>query len=140
MQQSLPIRKDSPLLLYHPPKKSPYRLLPVGVISSPKSGSRWNSITDYIEIRTSARTVSQGADLNVRGNFNVRGGMQTSTIITKFHASQILDSRGNPAIEVEVRLADDLPGRAAVPSGASTESREAHELRRGGKDQLSLAK
>ena len=47
------------------------------------------------------------------------------------HARQILDSRGNPTVEVEVRLAGGALGRAAVPSGASTGTREALELRDG---------
>ena len=47
------------------------------------------------------------------------------------HARQILDSRGNPTIEVDVVLATGSSGRAAVPSGASTGSREALELRDG---------
>ncbi len=55
--------------------------------------------------------------------------MQTSTVITGVHAREILESRGNPTIEVEVHLEDGSFGRAAVPSGASTGSREAHELR-----------
>lgn len=55
--------------------------------------------------------------------------MQTSTAIIGVHAREILDSRGNPTVEVEVRLEDGSFGRAAVPSGASTGSREAHELR-----------
>src|SRR3989442_7112369 len=42
---------------------------------------------------------------------------------------EILDSRGNPTVEVEVLLADGATGRAAVPSGASTGAHEAHELR-----------
>src|SRR5262249_23174534 len=45
------------------------------------------------------------------------------------HARQILDSRGNPTVEVDVRLADGAFGRAAVPSGASTGVHEAWELR-----------
>jgi enolase len=45
------------------------------------------------------------------------------------HAREILDSRGNPTVEVDVRLADGATGRAAVPSGASTGEREAVELR-----------
>lgn len=45
------------------------------------------------------------------------------------HARQILDSRGNPTVEVDVRLASGAWGRAAVPSGASTGTREALELR-----------
>jgi enolase len=46
---------------------------------------------------------------------------------------EILDSRGNPTVEVEVVLASGASGRAAVPSGASTGHHEAHELRDGGK-------
>ena len=49
--------------------------------------------------------------------------------IVGLHARQILDSRGNPTIEVEVILDTGLMGRAAVPSGASTGSREAIEIR-----------
>ena len=56
-----------------------------------------------------------------------------STQITRIHARQILDSRGNPTLEAEVTLADGHMGRAAVPSGASTGSREAVELRDGDK-------
>jgi enolase len=51
------------------------------------------------------------------------------TAIQTIHARQILDSRGNPTVEVDVVLADNSKGRAAVPSGASTGSREALELR-----------
>lgn len=51
--------------------------------------------------------------------------------ITTIHAREILDSRGNPTVEVDVRLADGARGRAAVPSGASTGEREALELRDG---------
>lgn len=53
--------------------------------------------------------------------------------IAKVRALEILDSRGNPTVEVEVTLADGSFGRAAVPSGASTGSHEAVELRDGGK-------
>ncbi len=49
--------------------------------------------------------------------------------VTEVHAYEILDSRGNPTVEVEVRLEDGSLGRAAVPSGASTGKREALELR-----------
>ena len=56
-----------------------------------------------------------------------------STQITRIHAREILDSRGNPTLEAEVTLADGGFGRAAVPSGASTGSREAVELRDGDK-------
>src|SRR5579862_4931062 len=51
--------------------------------------------------------------------------------ITQVHAREILDSRGNPTVEVDVLLADGAFGRAAVPSGASTGEREALELRDG---------
>ena len=53
--------------------------------------------------------------------------------ISKIHARQILDSRGNPTLEAEVTLSSGHMGRAAVPSGASTGSREAVELRDGDK-------
>ena len=55
------------------------------------------------------------------------------TQITNIHAREILDSRGNPTLEADVTLADGSIGRAAVPSGASTGSREAVELRDGDK-------
>ena len=55
------------------------------------------------------------------------------TAITKIHAREILDSRGNPTLEAEVTLADGSFGRALVPSGASTGSKEAVELRDGDK-------
>jgi len=56
-----------------------------------------------------------------------------SSAIVDIHARQILDSRGNPTIEVDVTLADGNMGRAAVPSGASTGKHEAWELRDGDK-------
>jgi enolase len=55
------------------------------------------------------------------------------TAITAIHAREILDSRGNPTLEAEVTLSSGHIGRAAVPSGASTGSREAVELRDGDK-------
>jgi enolase len=54
-------------------------------------------------------------------------------MIETIHAREILDSRGNPTVEVEVVLADGAVGRAAVPSGASTGAHEALELRDGDK-------
>ena len=57
-----------------------------------------------------------------------------STIITDVMAREILDSRGNPTVEVDVVLEDGTLGRAAVPSGASTGAYEAVELRDGEKD------
>jgi enolase len=56
------------------------------------------------------------------------------TAIVDVHARQILDSRGNPTVEVDVTLEDGSMGRAAVPSGASTGAHEAVELRDGVKD------
>jgi enolase len=53
--------------------------------------------------------------------------------ITRVHAREILDSRGNPTVEVDVELSGGAFGRAAVPSGASTGEREALELRDGDK-------
>ena len=55
------------------------------------------------------------------------------TVIVDIHAREILDSRGNPTIEVDVTLEDGAMGRAAVPSGASTGAHEAVELRDGDK-------
>ena len=55
------------------------------------------------------------------------------TAIAAVHGRQILDSRGNPTVEVDVTLADGSLGRAAVPSGASTGAHEAVELRDGDK-------
>jgi len=53
--------------------------------------------------------------------------------IQRVHAREVLDSRGQPTVEVEVRLSDGCTGRATVPSGASTGVHEAVELRDGGK-------
>ncbi len=55
----------------------------------------------------------------------------SKTAIQSIGARQILDSRGRPTVEVDVRLADGTLGRASVPSGASTGRHEAHELRDG---------
>ena len=56
------------------------------------------------------------------------------TIISQVRARQVLDSRGNPTVEVDVELAGGAVGRATVPSGASTGENEAWELRDGEKD------
>lgn len=61
------------------------------------------------------------------------------SIIIKVHARQILDSRGNPTIEVDVVTENGILGRAAVPSGASTGEHEAVELRDGGKAYMGKA-
>ena len=52
-----------------------------------------------------------------------------NSAIQKIHAREIIDSRGNPTVEVDIRLEDGSTGRAAVPSGASTGEHEAVELR-----------
>jgi enolase len=56
------------------------------------------------------------------------------SVISTIHARQILDSRGNPTVEVDVELQSGAKGRAAVPSGASTGAHEAVELRDGDKN------
>src|SRR6058998_2725381 len=56
-----------------------------------------------------------------------------STKITRIHARQVIDSRGNPTVETDVILDGGALGRAAVPSGASTGEHEALELRDGDK-------
>ena len=53
--------------------------------------------------------------------------------IAEIHARQILDSRGNPTVEVDIVTDEEVLGRAAVPSGASTGAHEAVELRDGDK-------
>ncbi|GAB1488727.1 phosphopyruvate hydratase [Opitutaceae bacterium] len=63
-----------------------------------------------------------------------------NTTITAITAREIIDSRGNPTVEVDVRLADGTLGRAAVPSGASTGEHEALELRDGTLSSKSLPK
>ena len=59
------------------------------------------------------------------------------TAIVDIAAREILDSRGNPTVEVDVTLEDGSSGRAAVPSGASTGAHEAIELRDGDKARFS---
>ena len=63
----------------------------------------------------------------------VPDGGNVSTKITSVHGREILDSRGNPTVEADVRLKGGAVGRAAVPSGASTGEHEANELRDGDK-------
>jgi len=62
--------------------------------------------------------------------------LEKMSLIQDVHAREILDSRGNPTIEVEVLLDDGALGRAAVPSGASTGAHEAIELRDGDKSRF----
>src|SRR5438045_1679791 len=59
--------------------------------------------------------------------------MTTHTAIAELHAREVLDSRGNPTVEVEITLAGGARGRTLVPSGASTGAHEATELRDGDK-------
>jgi enolase len=66
--------------------------------------------------------------------FSDKGKMMS--YIQTIHGRQILDSRGNPTVEVDIALADGSFGRAAVPSGASTGAHEAWELRDGDKSQF----
>src|SRR6185437_5824736 len=84
---------------------------------------------------------SAGARAAGEGEAEAQGGCEgrrpgrrvTDTRIERVHGREILDSRGNPTVEVDVRLEDGTFGRAAVPSGASTGANEAVELRDGGK-------
>lgn len=64
---------------------------------------------------------------------NLTTQLKNMSTIVKIHARQILDSRGNPTVEVDVVTENGVLGRAAVPSGASTGEHEAVELRDGGK-------
>ena len=57
-------------------------------------------------------------------------------VINEVHGREIIDSRGNPTVEVEVTLDNGVTGRAAVPSGASTGTREALEMRDGDKERF----
>src|SRR4029077_3571961 len=66
----------------------------------------------------------------------VRAARMASTSITHIHAREILDSRGNPTIEADVRVESGALGRAAVPSGASTGKHKALELRDGDKSRF----
>jgi enolase len=63
----------------------------------------------------------------------ITNGVMVMVAITSVHSRQILDSRGNPTVEVDVVLETGAKGRAGVPSGASTGIREALELRDGDK-------
>ena len=62
------------------------------------------------------------------------------TAIVEVHGREIIDSRGNPTVEVDVLLESGARGRAAVPSGASTGTREAVERRDGDKKRFSVSR
>jgi enolase len=80
------------------------------------------------KLRASARADTAWAATTITRNRN-----DSMTAIVDIHARAILDSRGNPTVEVDVTLEDGSLGRAAVPSGASTGAHEAVELRDGDK-------
>ena len=61
---------------------------------------------------------------------------QSNTRLEHVQGRQVVDSRGNPTVEVYVTLSDGSSGRAAVPSGASTGEHEALELRDGGAEYM----
>src|SRR5207237_6335971 len=91
--------------------------------------------------RRAGRAARGGGGARVRGPAAGRpgpllrpgeGSALVTTPIAGVQARQILDSRGNPTVEVEVALESGARGRAAVPSGASTGQWEAVELRDGG--------
>src|SRR5579864_8853462 len=73
-----------------------------------------------------------GWSVRLRTDISAQHRGATVPSIEAIHARQILDSRGNPTVEVEVVLDDGTHSRAAVPSGASTGAFEAVELRDGG--------
>src|SRR5262249_53149480 len=83
-----------------------------------------------------ARGVAAATDRNCSARLQYRNPLTSPgavlATIDAIHARQILDSRGNPTIEVEVALDDGTQARAAAPSGASTGAFEAVELRGGG--------
>src|SRR5438094_8945636 len=82
-------------------------------------------------------TSSDGTDLPREAKaVLIRAERMASTSISHIHAREILDSRGNPTIEADVRVESGALGRAAVPSGASTGEHEALELRDGDKSRF----
>src|ERR1019366_2097521 len=95
--------------------------------------------SSYLEWSPIRRTASE--ESTTTGNkppteilgLDARVVCESMSAITEIHARQIFDSRGNPTVEVDVKLKSGATGRAAVPSGASTGEHEAVELRDGGK-------
>jgi enolase len=81
-----------------------------------------------------ARGCAAGDEASILQEPCEKSSKTMSSTIVDIHARQILDSRGNPTIEVDCTLADGSFGRAAVPSGASTGIHEALELRDGNKE------
>src|SRR4029453_8363242 len=76
--------------------------------------------------------ISPPPHISHTSNTRRRGSRRPMSEIIEVVGREILDSRGNPTVEVEVALATGAAGRAAVPSGASTGAHEAVELRDGG--------
>ena len=112
------LKVDPELALRAPPSASAARVRPPR--SSPQhDGAEW----ERLDPTTQLALLRAGALL-----VTARPMSQIETV----HARQILDSRGNPTVEVEVALRSGAHGRAAVPSGASTGEFEATELRDGG--------
>jgi enolase len=118
-----------------------WRILSVGsgTIKSPKQEAHG---ANPVEIHTSGETTSQPKKGGREGDSRrflwlESAPSQEGTVIPKIeiehiHARMVLDSRGNPTVEVDVMLEDGSIGRAIVPSGASTGAHEALELRDGG--------
>src|SRR5882724_3079651 len=109
--------------------------------AAPISWSRPHSVTSQLCARrgdaTSSRRVDAPRRLGYPGPSTPhQRWASTMTAITDIRAREILDSRGNPTVEVDVTLESGAMGRAAVPSGASTGAHEAVELRDGGKRYL----
>ena len=97
--------------------------------SSPSTPLRSSLAQSIAEVGTELD--SQSATMRGKtGGDAERGSVRVSeTTIRAVHGREILDSRGNPTVEVDVLLEDGSMGRAAVPSGASTGAHEAVELR-----------
>ena len=114
-------RSDLVDLIQHTPQDRIQNSLPFG--------------TNYVPPHATCdgRPAKNTHDINENGKqiTNTRGGSWDMTRIETVHAREILDSRGNPTVEADVRLSSGIIGRAAVPSGASTGVHEAVELRDG---------
>src|ERR1700730_8584105 len=76
---------------------------------------------------------AKGRRLRAAESARMISALMAKTTVETIRAREILDSRGNPTVEVDVRLEGGVRGRAAVPSGASTGEHEAWELRDGDK-------
>src|SRR6185437_4729228 len=96
-------------------------------------GSPWTPASAGVTIgRTEFAAALPGLSPNFR-RFTPPYVRSSMSAIVDIHGREVLDSRGNPTVEVEVTLETGAIGRAAVPSGASTGAHEAVELRDGDK-------